>query len=123
MHRRNQGQDGSARLNQEYDSGLLQELGRLGISTVSAVKILYGIIYDAPGAWTDAQGHIHHGGGGPGDPVWAKLSPAVRDDLVGRAILELAALTGNREVHGQIAKAATALLRKGNTAASSGSAC
>jgi hypothetical protein len=35
----------------------------------------------------------------------------VRDDLTGRAILELAALTSNREVHAQIAKAASALLK------------
>jgi hypothetical protein len=76
------------------------------------VRTLYSIIYDAPGAWTDAQGNIHHGGGGPGDPVWAKLSPAVRDDLTGRAILELAALTSNREIHAQIAQAASALLAK-----------
>jgi hypothetical protein len=89
----------------------LQELGRLGTTAVSAVRILYSITYDAPGAWTDTQGHIHHGGGEPGDPVWAKLSPEVRDDLIGRAILELAALTGRREVHEQIAKAASALLK------------
>jgi hypothetical protein len=89
----------------------LQDLGRPGLTAVSAVRILYRLTYDAPGAWIDARGHIHHGGGGPGDPVWAKLSPAVRDDLTGRAIIELAALISNREVHAQIAKAASALLR------------
>jgi hypothetical protein len=104
--------DLSGRQNQAYDPSLLQDLGRLGLTSVSAVRILYRMIYDAPGAWTDAQGHIHHGGGGPGDPEWAKLSPAVRDDLTGRAILELAALTSNREVHSLIAKAASALLKR-----------
>jgi hypothetical protein len=78
----------------------------------SAVRILYGIIYDAPGTWIDGQGQLHQGGGGPGDPVWAKLSPAVRDDLIGRAILEIAALTANREVHAQIVKAASALVKE-----------
>jgi hypothetical protein len=111
MRHRNHVQDLSGRHNQAYDPSLLQSLGHLGCTSVSAVRILYSMIYDAPGAWTDAHGHIHHGGGGPGDPVWAKLSPAARDDLTGRAILELAALTSNREVHAQIAKAASALLR------------
>ncbi|HTS30123.1 MAG TPA: hypothetical protein VMH81_29830 [Bryobacteraceae bacterium] len=78
---------------------------------VSAVRILYRMIYDAPGAWTDSEGHVHHGGGGPGDLAWYQLSPAARDDLTGKAILELAALTGNREVHDRIARAASALLR------------
>lgn len=105
-------QDLSGRQNQAYDPSLLPDFGRLGLTKVSAVRTLYRMIYDAPGAWTDAQGHIHHGGGGPNDPVWAKLSPAVRDDLTGRAILELAALTSNREVHAQIAKAASMLLAK-----------
>jgi hypothetical protein len=112
MRNVNHVQDLSGFPKQAYDPSLLEGRGRLDLATVSAVRILYGMIYDAPGAWTDAQGHIHHGGGGPGDPVWAKLSPAVRDDLTGRAILELAALTSNREVHAQIAKAASALLRK-----------
>jgi hypothetical protein len=112
MRHHNHAQDLSGRQNQAYDPSLPQDPGRLDLTRASAVRILYSIIYDAPGAWTDAQGHIHHGGGGPGDPVWAKLSPAVRDDLTGRAILELAALTSNREVHAQIAKAASALLVK-----------
>jgi tyrosinase len=78
----------------------------------SAVRILFGIINDAPGAWIDAQGHIHHGGGGPGDPVWATLTPAIRNDLVGRAITELAALTRNAQARTQIVKAASSLLKK-----------
>jgi hypothetical protein len=112
MCNRDHAQDLSGCQNQAYDPSLLPDFGRLGLIKTSAVRTLYRIIYDAPGAWTDAHGQIHHGGGGPGDPVWAKLSPAVRDDLTGRAILELAALTGNREVHAQIAKAASALLAK-----------
>jgi len=107
---RNRVHDLSGRQEQACDPSLIEDLSRLGHTAVSAVRILYSITYDAPGAWTDARGHIHHGGGGPGDPVWAKLSPAARDDLTGRAIIELAALTSNREVHAQIAKAASALL-------------
>ncbi|MBZ5617368.1 MAG: hypothetical protein LAQ69_01355 [Acidobacteriia bacterium] len=94
------------------------DLGCSGLTAGSAVRTLYSIIYDAPGAWTDAHGHIHHGGGEPGDPVWAKLSPAARDDLTGRAIIELAALTGNREIHAQIVKAASALLSHADAAKS-----
>ena len=108
MHRRNHFPERSSR--HAYGSKL-QEMGRLGTTAVSAVRVLYQITYNAPGAWTDAEGHIHHGGGGPGDPVWAKLAPEERDDLIGRAILELVALTGRRDVHDQIAKAATALLK------------
>ena len=112
MCHRNQVHDLSGRPSSAYDPSLLPDFGRLGLTKVSAVRTLYRMIYDAPGAWTDAQGQIHHGGGGPGDLVWAKLSPAVRDDLTGRAILELAALTSNREVHAQIAQAASSLLAK-----------
>ncbi|HLK69365.1 MAG TPA: hypothetical protein VKU19_38305 [Bryobacteraceae bacterium] len=108
MFRRSHAQDRSVR--QGYGPRL-EELGRLGTTTVSAVRVLYSIIYDAPGAWTDAEGHIHHGGGGPGDPVWVKLSPEIRDELIGRAILELSALTSRREAHDAIAKAASTLLK------------
>jgi tyrosinase len=79
---------------------------------MSMVTILYGIINDAPGAWMDAQGHIHHGGGGPGDPVWSKLSPGVQESLAGRAIIELAALVPNRALREQVVKAAAPLLGK-----------
>ena len=87
---------------------------------VSAVKRLYKIVYDAPGAWTDPEGHIHHGGGGPGDPVWAKLSPSARDELIGRAILELAVLTSNRDAHRQIAQAAAMLIANPKASGSAG---
>ncbi len=77
---------------------------------MAVVKILFGITNDAPGAWIDPQGHIHHTG--PGDPVWSRLSAGVRNDLVGRAIEEIAALSSDRAVRENVAKAVGPLLAK-----------
>lgn len=79
-------------------------------STFAVARILFGIVNDAPGAWIDGQGHIHHGGGGPGDPVLHRESKEAFDGLVGHAITELAGLIAHTKTKADIKAAAAPLL-------------
>jgi tyrosinase len=85
---------------------------RRQVSALAAVRVLFGIINDAPGVWIDGQGHIHHGGGGPGDPALSRLAPRVRDDLLGLALTELAGLASQPRLQTEIRTAITGALNK-----------
>jgi hypothetical protein len=99
-----------------YDPAQAHQIPGAHITATAVVKILFGIINDAPGAWIDGAGHIHHGGGGPGDPGWSRMASAVKDDLIGRAILQLSSLASNAAVKADVAKAAKGLVAKAHAA-------
>ncbi len=62
---------------------------------LSYVKILFGVINDAPGIVIGPDGKPHPVGPGPGDP-WRAISVADRTQIVGMAIQQAAALLPNR---------------------------
>lgn len=63
-------------------------------ANLTFVRILFGVVNDAPGVVIGPDGRPHPVPGGPGDP-WAKLSLAERDELVGLAIHQAAGLLSN----------------------------
>lgn len=76
---------------------------------LSMVKILIGVINDAPGVVIGPDGKPHPVPGGPGDPVWAKLAAHQQDQLIGGAVRELAGLTQNASLRADLHRISTAL--------------
>lgn len=64
----------------------------------SFVRILFGVTNDAPGVVIGPDGKPHPVPGGPGDPLWTRLSPTARDVLIGLAVNELGAMHSNEMV-------------------------
>ena len=58
---------------------------------LSFVRVLYGVVNDAPGFVIGRDGKPHPVPGGPGDP-WGRLSVGDRNELLGLAIHEISAL-------------------------------
>jgi hypothetical protein len=71
---------------------------------LSFVRILFGVINDAPG-WVIGPDGKPHPVPGPGDP-WRQLSPADRNQLAGLAIHQAAALITNKAAGREIQKIA-----------------
>jgi len=78
----------------------------------SFVKILFGVVNDAPGKVIGADGNVHPVPGGPGDPLWTQLSPASRDVLIGLAVNELGAQHSNADFRENIQKMSTKMLNQ-----------
>jgi hypothetical protein len=74
-------------------------------------RILFGIINDAPGVWIGPDGRPHHVPGGPGDPVWRDLSPAVRDLFVGAALREIGQVVSQPELRDQVSRLGSMLVK------------
>lgn len=77
---------------------------------LSAVRILFGVVNDAPGVVIGPDGIPHHVPSGPGDPEWTRLSPLVRDQLLGAAVRELSRLPSSAHVRTELAKVAETLM-------------
>ena len=80
-------------------------------ANLTFLRILFGVVNDAPGVVIGPDGKPHPVPGGPGDP-WAKLSPAERDELVGLAIHQAAGLISNRGLSQSIQAHAGTLISK-----------
>ncbi|MGE5837877.1 MAG: tyrosinase family protein [Acidobacteriota bacterium] len=74
------------------------------------VRVLFGVINDAPG-WVIGPDGKPHPVPGPGDP-WLRLSPADRNELAGLAIHQAAALVTNKKAARQIQQMAGKLVGK-----------
>lgn len=78
----------------------------------SFVKILFGVINDAPGWVIGADGKPHPVPGGPGDPLWNQLSPASRDVLISLAVNELGAQHSNADFRQNIQQMSERMLNQ-----------
>jgi hypothetical protein len=76
---------------------------------LSYVRILFGVINDAPGWVLGPDGKPHPVG--PGDP-WRQMSTVDRKQLVGLAMHQLAALVANKADRSQVQNVAGKLLGK-----------
>jgi tyrosinase len=95
-------------LGYQYDDELV--IPRVKIP-LSYVRILFGIINDAPGWVIGPDGKPHPV---PGPEPWARLSAVERSDIAARAVQEAAALIADKKVAGQIqALAAKYVLSEG----------
>lgn len=79
---------------------------------LTVVRILFGVTNDAPGVVIGPDGKPHPVPGGPGDPVWSQLSPAVRDRLLGSAVHEIAGLVNHATARAELQKLAAQLVGK-----------
>lgn len=75
------------------------------------VRILVGVINDSPGIVIGPDGKPHRVPGGPGDPPWARLSHAQRDDLMGHVLAEISRLVSHQDAQ-QSLKQLSAQLRQ-----------
>jgi tyrosinase len=80
---------------------------------LAAVRILFGIINDAPGVFIGPDGKPHPVPGGPGDPVWTKLTQTQRDRVAASALVEISSLISNTTARAEIQKAAKSLTAPG----------
>jgi tyrosinase len=71
---------------------------------LSFVRVLFGLINDAPGVVIGPDGKPHPVPGWPGDP-WRTLSAAERNELVAVAIVQIAAMLEDRGVTQSIERA------------------
>lgn len=71
-----------------------------------AVRILFGVVNDAPGVVIGADGRPHPVPGGPGDPVWSQLQPGERDRLIGSVLRELSGQVHNAAARTEIERVA-----------------
>ncbi len=94
-------------LGYRYDDELM--ISRIDLP-LSYVRILFGVINDAPG-WVIGPDGKPHSVPGPGDP-WMRLSAADRNELTGLAIHQAAALISNRKAGKEIQKLASKLIGK-----------
>jgi len=83
-------------LGYQYDDELV--IPRVKIP-LSYVRILFGIINDAPGWVIGPDGKPHPV---PGPEPWARLTAVERNDIAARAVQQAAALIGDKKVAGQI---------------------
>lgn len=72
------------------------------------VRILFGVINDAPG-WVVGPDGKPHPVPGPGDP-WFRLEPVDRDELAGLAIHQAAALVSNDATRRELERSALGLI-------------
>lgn len=93
-------------LGYQYDDELVH--ARFDVP-LSYVRILFGVINDAPGWVIGPDGKPHPVG--PGDP-WRQMSVADRSELIGLAIHQAAGLITNKETRSAIQGAATKLMGK-----------
>ena len=77
--------------------------------TVSLVRILFGVINDAPGVVIGPDGKPHPWPG-PGDPWWMNLSPVMRDLIVSLSVNEIGALHSDAEFRKNIQRTSVKML-------------
>lgn len=87
---------------------------------IPSVRILFGVVNDAPGVVIGPDGKPHPVPGGPGDPVWSQLSPAVQDKVIGSAIREISGLVNDASVRTELNRVAQRLSGKSAHTAGSG---
>lgn len=80
---------------------------------LSLVRVLYGVINDAPGVVIGPDGRPHPVPGGPGDPWWASLAPASRDILLGVTLRELGHAVATRELGAKAQSLGVQLMKSG----------
>lgn len=80
---------------------------------MSMVRVLYGVINDAPGVVIGPDGRPHPVPGGPGDPWWSKLAPSSRDVLLGVALHELGHAITTREIGNETKALGMQLVKSG----------
>ncbi len=78
---------------------------------LSFVRILFGVINDAPGVVIGPNGP-QPVPGGPGDPVWRGLSAAARNELVSLAVHQLAGLIDAPELRQRLQTAVMPMIGK-----------
>ncbi len=88
---------------------LMQQLPQIQ-PELAFVRILFGVINDAPGKVIGPDGKPHPVPGGPDDPTWRRLSPARRDILVGLAMNEIASLVSITKTREQLQKISRSLI-------------
>ncbi len=92
-------------LGYRYDDELLISKNRFPLAFV---RILFGVVNDAPGVVIGPDGRPHPVPG-PGDP-WRRLSRADRNELVALALHQAAGLMTDKKAGGQIQKQVTKLI-------------
>ena len=92
-------------LGYQYDDELVIDKSKFPLQFV---RILFGVVNDAPG-WVIGPDGKPHPVPGPGDP-WLQLAPADRNELVGLAIHQAAALITNKKTGREIQQTAAKLV-------------
>jgi tyrosinase len=83
------------------------------------VRILFGIINDAPGWVIGPDGKPHPV---PGPEPWARLTAAERNDIAARAVREAAGVMADKKIAGQIQSLASKLVKSERKTAARGRA-
>jgi hypothetical protein len=91
------------------------ELGRRRFvrpqNVLSLVRVLFGVINDAPGVVIGPDGRPHPVPGGPGDPTLHFLTPQTRDVLLGQLVQELGSLSSQQAVGASLQQLGAAMLK------------
>ena len=93
-------------LGYQYDDELIYPKVKIPLSYV---RILFGVVNDAPGWVIGPDGKPHPV---PGPDPWQRLSRADRTDLAALAVFQAAALVGDKKAARQIQKVAAGLVSK-----------